>query len=83
MKPIARLGDTHDCPLHGTNAIVSVSGQSSCDARAIAKVGDRTGCGAVIATGSPACIIDGKPAATIGSLTSHGGIIVTGSRSVA
>lgn len=79
MQPIARLGDKHVCPVHGTNAITQVATRSTCDARPIATVGDVTGCGAVITTGTAACIIDGKPAAIIGSTTSHGGSIVEGS----
>ena len=81
MKPIARLGDKHVCPVHGTNAIAQVAVRSTCDARQIATVGDLTGCGATIVTGSTACLIDGRPAATIGSTTSHGGVIVEGSHS--
>ncbi|TWI33876.1 PAAR domain-containing protein [Paracoccus sulfuroxidans] len=83
MKPIARLGDKHDCPIHGVNAIVKVASRSSCDARPVATVGDLTTCGAEIVTGTKACIIDGKHAAIIGSRTSHGGFIVEGSRSKA
>lgn len=79
MKPLARLGDKHRCPAHGMNAIVSVASASTCDSRPIATVGDKTACGAVIVTGSPACYVDGRKAAYIGSKTSHGGEIVEGS----
>jgi uncharacterized Zn-binding protein involved in type VI secretion len=79
MRPLARLGDPHLCPLHGPNAIVKVASESSCDARPIAAVGDLTGCGAVILTGSSAMTVDGRKAALIGSTTSHGGIIQQGS----
>ncbi len=61
------------------NAIVSVASNSTCDSRPIATVGDKTACGAVIVTGSPACFVDGRQAAFIGSQTSHGGVIVEGS----
>lgn len=81
MKPLARLGDKHACPIHGSNAIMQVAARSTCDARPIATVGDVTGCGATITTGTGACLIDGRPAATIGSATSHGGVIVQGSHS--
>jgi uncharacterized Zn-binding protein involved in type VI secretion len=79
MKPLARLGDRHLCPMHGENVIATVATRSTCDARPVATVGDKTACGAVILTGSAAVQIDGKAAATIGSTTSHGGIITEGS----
>lgn len=81
MKPVARLTDLHACPAHGLNPIVSVASRSRCEGQGIAAVGDLTGCGAVITTGSDVCMIDGKPAAHIGSRTSHGGAIVSGSTS--
>lgn len=81
MKLIARLGDKHICPIHGTNVIVSAPSRSTCDGKPIATVGDKTACGATIISGSPACTVDGRPAATMGSKTSHGGVIVQGSAS--
>ena len=79
MKPAARLTDKHVCPIHGTNAIVSVSTASTCDGLPLARVGDMTACGATILVGSPVTIVDNKPVAHIGSPTSHGGTIITGS----
>ncbi|WP_415919098.1 PAAR domain-containing protein [Tateyamaria sp. SN6-1] len=79
MKPAARLTDKHVCPIHGPNAIVSVSTASTCDGLPVARVGDMTACGATILVGSPVAIVDNKPVAHIGSPTSHGGTIVTGS----
>lgn len=81
MKPVARLGDLHHCPLHGTNRISAVASRSSVDGRPVATVGDVTECGAVILDGSDACMVDGRPAATLGSTTSHGGVIETDSPS--
>ncbi|MGH1331706.1 MAG: PAAR domain-containing protein [Paracoccaceae bacterium] len=81
MKPVARLGDTHACPIHGANSIISGSSISTCDGKPVATVGDKTSCGAVILTGSAAAMVDGKPTAHIGSQTSHGGLIITGSAS--
>ncbi|WP_193668145.1 PAAR domain-containing protein [Paracoccus kondratievae] len=81
MTPLARLGDRHQCTLHGEKAITSVAGGSSCDARPIATVGDLTGCGAVIVTGSDSFILNGRRAAVVGSRTSHGGVVVAGSAS--
>ncbi|PJI91182.1 putative Zn-binding protein involved in type VI secretion [Yoonia maricola] len=82
MKPIARIGDTHICPAHGPNPIVSTTSSSTCTGRAIAVVGDKTACGAVITTGTPLFKINGKPAAHIGSLTNHGGTIASGAPSL-
>lgn len=79
MKPIARLGDRHICPIHGPNVIAEVSTKSHCDARPIATIGDKTACGATILTGTNAMTVDGRLVATIGSETSHGGKIVSGS----
>lgn len=79
MKPTARLGDKHVCPIHGPNLIVKVAAKSTCDGRPVATVGDMTACGATILTGSVGCLIDGKPTAHMGSQTSHGGTIVEGS----
>lgn len=78
MRPIARLGDTHACPLHGTNAIIQ-GGTAMVDGRLIARVGDKCACGAVIISGASHATCDGRPIAHQGSKTSHGGVIVTGS----
>lgn len=78
MLPIARLGDTHVCPAHGPNVIVS-GRQATVDGRPVARVGDKTACGAVITVRSSQGRDDGKPVAHLGSLTSHGGMIVEGS----
>lgn len=82
MKPLARLGDGHNCPLHGNNEISSVASRSSCDGRPLATIGDRTSCGATITEGSAAFVLDGRSVATIGSRTDHGGVIIKGSRSL-
>lgn len=79
MKPVARFGDAHICPRHGTNMIVTGSSSSTCDGKPVAIVGGKTTCGAVIITGSSACLTDGQQTAHVGSKTSHGGIIATGS----
>ncbi|AZD99649.1 hypothetical protein C4K05_3824 [Pseudomonas chlororaphis subsp. aureofaciens] len=42
-------------------------------------MGDTCGCGAVITTGFPSIILNGRPMAHLGSPTSHGGTIITGS----
>lgn len=48
MKPVACLGDTHVCPAHGTNAIISTTSAAICNGKQIAVVGDVTACGATI-----------------------------------
>lgn len=54
-KPVARMGDKHDCPIpgHGTTNIVSGSPDTQTEGRPNARMGDAVGCGARIITGSP------------------------------
>ena len=78
MLPIARLGDTHVCPIHGSNAIVE-GGRAIVDGKPVARLGDKCACGATIVQGSAMGTDDGKPVAYLGCATSHGGIITTGS----
>lgn len=77
-KPVARVGDTHVCPLHGPNPIVTGAPDTPVNNRPVARVGDQTACGAVILTGAPSFGI-GVLVAHVGSATSHGGVITTGS----
>ncbi|SEM18033.1 Zn-binding Pro-Ala-Ala-Arg (PAAR) domain-containing protein, incolved in TypeVI secretion [Pseudomonas sp. NFIX51] len=81
MLSSARLGDKHVCPLpgHGTTPIASASGDININFMGAARVGDTCGCGAVITTGFPSIILNGRPMAHLGSPTSHGGTIITGS----
>jgi len=81
MLSSARLGDKHVCPLpgHGTTPIASASGDININFMGAARVGDTCGCGAVITTGVPSIILNGRPMAHLGSPTSHGGTIITGS----
>ncbi|WMJ01470.1 PAAR domain-containing protein [Pseudomonas chlororaphis subsp. aurantiaca] len=81
MLSSARLGDKHVCPLpgHGTTPIASASGDISINFMGAARVGDTCGCGAVITTGFPSIILNGRPMAHLGSPTSHGGTIISGS----
>ncbi|KAF1029570.1 MAG: hypothetical protein GAK37_01712 [Pseudomonas sp.] len=84
MLSSARLGDKHVCPLHGhgTTPIASASADVNINFMGAARVGDTCGCGAVITTGFPSILVNGRPMAHLGSLTSHGGTIVTGSSDV-
>ena len=80
MVPVARKSDKHVCPLcKVTTPIVGGSPNHTADGLPVARVGDKTGCGATIVQGSSASRVDGKPVAYLGSPTSHGGTIVTAS----
>ena len=50
---VARLGDSHSCPIihHGVTAINSASSSVKADGIRVARVGDTVGCGATITTG--------------------------------
>lgn len=50
--PIARVGDTYNCPEHGANAIVQGSSKWKCDGQPIARHGDKTACGASLISGA-------------------------------
>lgn len=82
MIPVSRLTDLHTCPipLHGITPLVSASPTVYVNGLPVARIGDRSACGAVIVTGFVNILVDGRPMAHIGSLTSHGGGIVTGSQ---
>lgn len=78
MRPVARLGDKHVCPLHPPN-VIAQGGTALVDGIPIARVGDMCACGGVILDGSTTATCDGRPVAVIGSKTSCGGVIVAGS----
>lgn len=84
MISSARLGDKHVCPMpgHGTTPIASASSDVNINFMGAARVGDTCGCGAVITTGFPSILVNGRPMAHMGSPTSHGGTIITGSSDV-
>lgn len=79
MFPIARLGDVHHCPTHGSSSINSASANTHVNHFGAARVGDRCGCGAVITAGFPRITVGGRPLAYSGSPTTHGGTITSGS----
>ena len=81
MIPVSRLTDQHACPipLHGLTPLVSGSPAVFVNGLPVARVGDMSGCGAVIVSGFPHILVDGRPMAHVGSLTTHGGAVVTGS----
>ena len=47
-RPVARLGDEVDCPLHGVNRIVEGEPGFDIGGRPVALEGHRTACGAVL-----------------------------------
>ncbi|MNC82267.1 PAAR motif protein [compost metagenome] len=49
--------------------------------RAVARVGDTLGCGAVITSGSPSMAINGQPVARVGDTTDHDGKLENGDSS--
>ncbi len=74
MRVVARVGDKHICPIHGSNVIIE-GGSSTVDGRAIARIGDKCACGGIILEGEPGATCDGRLVAYFGAKTSCGGII--------
>lgn len=76
----ACVGDTHVCPIpgHGSSPILPNGCSILADGKPVARVGDATGCGAMITQGYPMAFADGMPVAYLGSPTNHGGSIVSG-----
>ena len=75
MKPVARVGDKHICPLHGPNLVIE-GGSGTAGGRPVARVGDKCACGGVIVEGDFGALCDGRPVAYLGSKTSCGGVIL-------
>ena len=80
----ACVGDTHVCPIpgHGSSPILPNGSSILVDGKPVARVGDATGCGAIITQGYPMAFADGMPVAYLGSPTNHGGSIVSGNPGV-
>ena len=80
----ACVGDTHVCPIkgHGSSPIMRNGSSILVEGKPIARVGDVSGCGAVITQGYPLALADGMPVAYLGSPTSHGGSIASGNQRV-
>ncbi|HEA51091.1 hypothetical protein LCGC14_0662250 [marine sediment metagenome] len=80
----ACVGDMHVCPIkgHGSSPILPNGSNILVEGTPIARVGDATGCGAIITQGYPLALADGMPVAYLGSPTSHGGSIVSGNSRV-
>lgn len=54
-KEIARQGDSYTCSVsgHGNTALTASIQSTTVDGKAIIRVGDHAGCGAIIISGSP------------------------------
>ena len=92
MKPAARVGDMHTCPMV-TGMVPHVGGPilpPGCptvlaENMPAARVGDQATCTGppdVIAMGSATVFIGGMPAARLGDMTAHGGVITIGAATV-
>jgi uncharacterized Zn-binding protein involved in type VI secretion len=78
MKPVVLVGHRHACPLHGISEVETGSATYTCNGKAVARVGDRVNCGAVIETGAESFQIDGQAVAREGDRTDHGGVLMEG-----
>ncbi len=91
MKPIARIGDSHNCPLTNppptptphTGGPVLPAGMPTVFAggKAVAVVGNQCTCAGppdVIQAGSMSVFVGGMAVARLGDATLHGGLISTG-----
>ncbi|MEN5303495.1 MULTISPECIES: PAAR domain-containing protein [unclassified Pseudomonas] len=78
MKPVVLVGHSHACPIHGKGVVETGSPNYTFNGKAVARVGDRTSCGAVIVSGSAGYQIEGKAVARQGDRTDHGGYLEEG-----
>lgn len=81
MPAVVLVGHDHACPSCGPVTVTSGSGSFTVNGRAVARVGDTLGCGAVISSGSALMTIEGQPVARIGDTTDHGGVLENGDAS--
>lgn len=91
MKPIALVGDFHQCPAycgpvpHVGGPIIQGSTTVLVNGRPIARMGDQAACAGpldIIIQGSATVFVEGLPAARMGDRTAHGGVIVVGDPTV-
>ena len=74
IRPIALVGHKYLCPVHGHEGSVIVTGSPTCSVmnRPVARIGDKTSCGAIIITGSKNAHVDGnRPIARLGDKGIH------------
>lgn len=76
---LAKVGDKVSCSCKGgPHRIVSGAYTAKVDGIPIARVGDKSSCGATITAGVAWYPVEGSPAAINGSATSCGGQVITG-----
>lgn len=51
-RPIARVGDSFSCPVHGISPIVTGASKYRTEGKVTALIGSVTGCGATISSGA-------------------------------
>ncbi|MFC3284459.1 PAAR domain-containing protein [Litchfieldella rifensis] len=76
---LAKVGDKVVCSCKGgPHSIISGASTATVDGIPIARVGDKSSCGATITAGVAWYAVEGSPAAINGSATSCGGQVITG-----
>jgi uncharacterized Zn-binding protein involved in type VI secretion len=79
----AKLGDQVACPCNGgPHRIVSAASTTFVDGLPVARVGDRSSCGASITSGLDWYPIEGAAAAIHGSETSCGGVVIAAASAI-
>ncbi|CAI8830287.1 PAAR domain-containing protein [Pseudomonas sp. IT-P291] len=81
MPAVVLVGHDHDCPLCGPTTVDNGTRNVTVNGRAVARVGDTLGCGAVITSGSPSMTVNGEPVARVGDTTDHDGKLENGDSS--
>lgn len=80
---LAKVGDRVICQCKGSpHNIVSGASATMVDGIPVARIGDKSSCGAVISSGASWYSVEGSPAAIHGSATSCGGYIVAASSAI-
>lgn len=91
MKPIALVGDFHQCPAycgkspHKGGPIIKGASSVFVNGRPVARAGDLAACHGpvdIIAVGSTSVFVEGMPVARLGDPTVHGGVILVGNPAV-
>ncbi|EPC03199.1 hypothetical protein L861_23100 [Litchfieldella anticariensis FP35 = DSM 16096] len=80
---LAKVGDNVVCSCKGgPHSIISGASPATVDGTLIARVGDKSSCGAAITSGASGYLVDGAPAAIHGSTTSCGGYVAAASSTI-
>ncbi len=79
-KPISTVNDLHICTVCENKKFPIITGSptTKIDGQPVARIGDKTACGAIIIQGSSTSKADNIPVAYIGANTSHDGTKPTG-----